>query len=222
VLGPASSTVGVLILGGTLAVGPAVEQAITAAGYQVRRIAGSDRFQTAIDVANELKPDVVLEATGFNFPDGVSAGAAAAHVHGAVLLTNGSSQAPATAGYLQQNPVLTYAVGAAAATADPTATPIVGSDRYDTAAKTASIFFVTPVVADVATGGDYADALAGGSRAAQLGAPILLTNSSLLSKATETYLQGNARWVDTADVFGGTLAVSDTVLQAVQHDITET
>ncbi|MHB8463778.1 MAG: cell wall-binding repeat-containing protein [Acidimicrobiales bacterium] len=222
VLGPPDSSVEVTIVGGTFAVSAAVESAITAAGYQVKRIAGGDRFETAVDVAKAVGPLIVFEATGTNFPDGVAAGAAAASVHGAVLLTNGSTQATATATYLQANPSLVFAVGGAAAAADPSATSIVGSDRYDTAAKLARAVFTTPAAVGVATGSSFADALSGGARAAEYGAPLLLTDPSTLSPPTATYLQTNAKWIDTADVFGGTLAISDATLASIQQAITET
>ena len=222
VLGAPASTVGLLVLGGTAAVSDAAVQTITAAGYQVKRIAGSNRYETAVDVANQLKPDVVLEATGTNFPDGVTAGAAAAHLQAAVLLTDGSTQSTPTAGYLSTNKPAAIAVGGGAAAADPNALAIVGVDRYDTAAKVASALFISPSVASVATGAEFADALAGGSRAAVYGSPILLTDPASLTPATATYLQGEAKWIDAADVFGGTLAVSDSTLASIKQAITET
>lgn len=219
VIGPGSDGGDVTILGGTLAVSSAVEQQLSSAGYVVDRVAGPDRFATAVAVAQQIDPNLVIEATGLDFPDGVTAGAAAAHYGGAVLLTNGSQQAPATAQYLQTVRVPTYAVGGPAATADPSATSISGSDRYQTAVTVAQAFFVSPSDVGVATGAQFADALSGGSRAAMEGGPVLLTASTTLSPATAGYLQGLASWIDTADVYGGTLAVSDQVLSSIQQAI---
>lgn len=55
-----------------------------------KRIAGADRYQTAVDVSRSefgRGVPVVYLASGQKFPDGISAGAAAAHQGGPVLLT---------------------------------------------------------------------------------------------------------------------------------------
>ena len=211
----------VTIVGGTNAVSTADEQAISGAGYQIERIAGVDRYATAAAVAANEPAGSVLEATGSNFPDGVTAGAAAAHVGAAVLLTNGSTQATPTAQFLQAHPnVARFAIGGPASMADPSATAVVGTNRYDTAAKVAQTFFITPSLIGIATGAAFADALSGGSRAAQFGAPVLLTDPAALSPETAHYLQGMASWIDSADVYGGTLAVSDAAANAVMSAIT--
>jgi uncharacterized delta-60 repeat protein len=220
VLGPGSNQGTVVILGGTLAISSAVEDAITSAGYTVNRIAGPDRFATAVDVAQAMNPDAVLLATGDDFADGVTAGAAAAHIGGAVLLTDGTTEPTETSSYLSSAGLPEYAVGGPAAAAVPSATAIVGSNRYDTAAKVATAFFVTPSGVGVATGLQFPDALSGGSRAAELGEPMLLTDPDTLSPETQSYLQGLASYIDTADVFGGTLAITDGVVSAVQAAIT--
>src|SRR5450432_4692281 len=68
---PAGATV--YILGGTAAVSPAVQTTITGLGFTVQRIAGADRFATAVAVAVALgQPTTVFEATGLNFPDAVA------------------------------------------------------------------------------------------------------------------------------------------------------
>ncbi|MHB8467209.1 MAG: cell wall-binding repeat-containing protein, partial [Acidimicrobiales bacterium] len=133
---PAGATV--YVLGREGAISTSVSDQLTAAGFVVVRYGGDNRFGTAVIVAHTglADPASVLEATGRNFPDAVTAGAAAAKVHGAVLLTEGSSQDGTTASYLSSHPGDTrYAVGGPAASADPAATSFVGIDRDDTSAK---------------------------------------------------------------------------------------
>lgn len=219
VLGDPARGTRVTIVGGPAAVGAGVEEAVRAAGYDVERIAGSDRYETAARMAEQTGAGVVLETTGLDFADAVAAGAAAAHLSGAVLLTAGRAQTGATASYLRSSGAVRYAVGGPAATADPTAIPLVGADRYATAAKLAATFFPTPAAAEVATGATFPDALSAGWRAAVVGGPVLLTGSSVLPQPTADWLQGSAGWVDAADVLGGTAAVDDTVLAAVQRAI---
>ncbi|MGH3524396.1 MAG: cell wall-binding repeat-containing protein, partial [Mycobacterium sp.] len=95
---PVGSTV--YLLGSTAALQPTVDAAITALGDKPQRIFGSDRFATAAAIADQLgDPTTVFEATGLDFPDALAAGPAAITSDGAILLTNGTQQAPATAAY---------------------------------------------------------------------------------------------------------------------------
>ena len=136
----------VYVLGGPLAVSPIVDDQVTSLGFVAQRLAGADRFGTAVAIAGALgDPSTVFEATGLDFPDGLSAGAAAAEAHGVVLLTNGSAPAAATVDYLDAHPGQDYAIGGPAAQADPSATPLAGPDRYATAiAGRAERFFASP------------------------------------------------------------------------------
>ena len=69
----------VYLLGGTSALSTNVQQQLTAAGYQTKRLAGSNRYHTSVVIADEL-PDTsnFFFATGLNFPDALAAGTAAA------------------------------------------------------------------------------------------------------------------------------------------------
>ena len=66
----------VYVLGGTAAVSRAVEEAITALGIEVVRLAGSDRYETSAAIVDAVfgASDEVLVATGADFPDGLVAG----------------------------------------------------------------------------------------------------------------------------------------------------
>ena len=162
----------IYLLGGTSALSPAVQAQVAALGFSVARIAGSDRYGTAVAVAGTLgNPTTVLEASGTDFPDALAAGPAAAVEHAAILLTVGSSQANRTAAYLAAHPGTRFAVGGPAATADPTATAIVGADRYATSAAVARAFFPDATSFGVATGAGFADALSGGALAGVRGEP---------------------------------------------------
>ncbi|HEY5051214.1 MAG TPA: cell wall-binding repeat-containing protein, partial [Acidothermaceae bacterium] len=82
----------VYVLGGVSAVPASVESELTSLGYHVVRLSGTDRFATAVAVANELgNPSTVLLASGINYPDALAAGPAASHSGGVVLLTNGNA-----------------------------------------------------------------------------------------------------------------------------------
>src|SRR5688500_1442470 len=88
-------------------------------GYQVTRLAGDNRYATAVRMAHvidrrrpaDIRHKVFL-VTGNGFADAVPASAAAAAHEGVVLLTNGSRMSRATAAYLADHPdAQVYAVG---------------------------------------------------------------------------------------------------------------
>jgi putative cell wall-binding protein len=218
---PAGKTV--YILGGNLALDPSIDATLQGLGYLTQRIGGDDEYATAVDIANRLgNPSTIFEATGLNFADALSAVPAAIEAHGAILLTNGPTQAPETATYLAANPGDTrYAVGGplAAAGADPSAIGVYGQDQYDTAAAVATRFFPNASVFGAATGVDFPDALSGGVFLGQPGTagPMLLVEpSGPLPTSVAMYLSGASSSLTHGYLFGGPLAVGDDVLSELQ------
>jgi putative cell wall-binding protein len=185
-------------------------------GYQTTRLAGANRYATAVDVADALgDPTTVLLATATNYPDALAAGPAAAHIGGAVLLTGGPEMPSETAAYLAAHARTTYAIGGPAAAAAPSAHAIIGADRYATAVGVATTFFVAPTTLGIATGTNFPDALAAGALLAHVGAPLVLTSPDSLPNPTLQYLTSVASSATSAHVFGGPSAVSDSVRTAV-------
>ncbi|MGC5582945.1 cell wall-binding repeat-containing protein [Ornithinimicrobium sp. W1665] len=69
----------VLIIGGELSIAPSVQATLESRGYVVERIAGANRYETAVAVAGKIgAPHTVLVASGLNFPDALASGPAAA------------------------------------------------------------------------------------------------------------------------------------------------
>jgi putative cell wall-binding protein len=210
----------VYILGGIDAVPASVVTQLESLGYQVTRYQGADRYATAVAVADALgDPGTVMLATGLNFPDANAAGVAAAKAGGVVLLTAGPMLPAATSAYLSAHATTVYAIGGPAAVADPDATALAGSDRYATAVEVAEQFFSNPSTLGVSTGMNFPDALSGGALLASVGAPMLLTETTTLPNSVATYLKSVHATVNTAHVFGGTAAVSDSVQTSIQADV---
>jgi putative cell wall-binding protein len=204
----------VYILGGTSAVSAAVATTINGLGFVVHRLAGANRFATAVAVAGALgNPTTVFEATGLNFPDALAGGPAAIEAGAAILLTNGAVPAAETTAYLTAHSGGThYALGGPAAAADPTAIAISGADRYQTAAQVAQTFFHSPNVVGVATGTNFPDALAAGPDLAAKDGPLLLVPpAGVLPPGTTGQLLAYAQTLRSALVFGGTTSVADAV-----------
>ena len=206
----------VYILGGTSAVSAGVETTLTGMGFVPKRLSGADRFATSVAIADQMgDPTTVFEATGLNFPDALSGGPAAIKSGGVILLTNGATQAPATAAYLAAHPGGThYALGGPAAAADPSATPLVGDDRFWTSEAIAVTFFDTATTIGAATGANFPDALAAGADLAAKGAPLLLVpTSGALPQAITVDMLGRtlAGGATNVVLFGGTASVGDDV-----------
>jgi hypothetical protein len=209
----------VYVLGGTAALGPDIDNQLAFLGYTVVREAGADEYATAVDIAEVLgNPATVFEATGLNFADALSAVPAAISVHGAILLTDGSDQAPETAAYLAAHLAdARYAIGGplAAAGADPSAVAVFGLSLYDTSAAVAARFFPDATVFGAVTGTNFPDALSGGvfmGSAGTVGPMLLVEPSGALPPSVVAYLSGTAPSITGGYLFGGTLAVGDDVL----------
>lgn len=206
----------VLLLGGADALDPLIERQVRGLGFTVRRVSGADRFATATAVADELG-DVrgVLLASGRSAADAVTAGAAAAHLGGVVLLTDGVGADRTTTAWLAAHRVPTWAIGGAAALAHPDATPIVGRDRYDTSVRVAGTFFDDPADVGIVNGSAYADAIAGGALLAALDGPLLLSGADVPAVVGD-HLCGSNRQVT---LIGGE-SVLPAAIEGTLHAIT--
>jgi hypothetical protein len=203
----------IYLLGGNSAISPTVQTTLVTMGYVVQRLAGADRYATAVAIAGALgNPTTVFEADGSNFPDALSAGSAAAQQGGAILLTAGSTMPSASSGYLAAHPSVRYAIGGPAAKADKGATPLVGSDRFATSLLVATTFFTSPAAVALASGINFPDALSGGAVASLSNGPMLLVpNVGTIPATTISYLASAGASASSAWLFGGTASVSDDV-----------
>ena len=180
-----------VVLGDETAVAAGV--AAAAASYTttgvVTRLAGTDRYGTAAEVASRFPagvPEVYL-ATGSDFPDALAAVPVASAAGVPVLLTPPTTLPGVVARELARlAPQRVVVVGgtssvsaavaqAAGAAAGAPVTRVAGVDRYDTAARLARRLPGPVPVAYVATGEAFPDAVAGAALAGAEGGPVLLT-----------------------------------------------
>ncbi|HET9186957.1 MAG TPA: cell wall-binding repeat-containing protein [Acidothermaceae bacterium] len=200
----------VYLLGGTSAVPQAIASEVSAMGYTVVRVGGANRYATAVAVADQMgDPTPAFLATARTFADALAAGPPAALEHGAVLLTDGPTLPAETRAYLDAHQGDVYAIGGAAASADPEATPIQGSDRYATAALVAERFFPTPTLVGIASGTTFADALPAAAYLGKAAGPLLLAGPTGLPAPAGSYLSAAQGSVNSALIFGGSAAVPD-------------
>ncbi len=207
----------VYLLGGTTALSASIASAVTALGDEPARLAGADRFGTALAIAHALgDPRTVFEADGSTYADALSAVSAAVATHGVVLLTSGPTASSTTSTYLRAHPGVHYAVGGPAAAADASAIALVGADRYATSAAVARAIFPNAAGISIASGVNFPDALAAGPIAGATGEPMLLVPADgSLPASIGAYLATRDGLALSTSVFGGPAAVADDVVQEV-------
>lgn len=212
---PESGTVHVL--GGEVAIDATVEQELVDLGYDVVRIAGPSRIETALAAAAFLgDPTTLLVTTGYAAPDALVAGPAAAVSGAAVLLTSTDVPHPAVDAYLAAGTAETVtAIGGPATRAYPDAAPVAGTTRAGTAVAVAEAFFDAPPVVGLAGSDAFADALAGGAHIGRLGGPLLLSLADELAPETADYVCRGAATIDGAFAYGGPDVLGDEVLDAL-------
>ncbi|RRD53626.1 hypothetical protein EII12_01100 [Buchananella hordeovulneris] len=212
----------VTIAGGEGSVPAAVADGLRQAGLQVERVAGPNRYATAVALAQatvDASPDIerVLVADGTNFPDALAAGTAAGPAQAVVLLSDGGRLPAAVETFLADRNLKLVGVGGAAATAlqHPHGAPldfeaVTGRDRYATAVQLAAKFLPQPRAVVVASGQDYADALSGGSLANDRQAALFFTPVTTLPGTVRSALADNPELRHVV-VVGGQASVSEAV-----------
>lgn len=214
----------VIILGGLSAISSSVESELNSLGYNVERISGSDRYETALKVAIRLRASNVITSAavltaGDQFADALSAGSMAAKKGYPVLLTDGKTLSKSVIDHLVSNRIKTvYIIGGYLAIdqgmekiltdAGIAAVRINGADRIETSTMIADQFFRTRK-AVIANGWSFVDALAATPFAAKNDAPILLVKQDDLSDKVIEYVS----YYECTDLFvaGGDLVVSSPV-----------
>lgn len=178
------------------------------------RIAGNDRYETAVYTSEAAFPEDVpcaFVATGTNFPDALSAGPAAAHCGGPLLLVPGTTVPPLVLAELKRlSPDRIVIAGSSAVVSTGVentlksiapVTRYAGTDRYDTSRKIVAGEFGTAPAAWVATGANFPDALSASGAAAASDLPVLIvpgTASSLDTASASALTKLGAREVAIA------------------------
>lgn len=202
----------VIIMGGPVAIDVATEQAIASIVPKVERIAGNNRADTAVGVADRLaKQDTikrVLVADGTDWQASLVSSPAAAEADGVVLLTNGGQMAPETKAFLDRHASITpTAVGANAATALPGKQAVMGDSASHLSVMVAKAFFAKPKAMGVATTADFADALTGGAHIARKDGPLFLLTDQNPSFVKEWMKAQPA--LEQVYVYGGETRITD-------------
>ena len=198
----------------------------------ITRIAGKDRFQTAIEAADKLKGELGLEsfpniviASGTDFPDALAGAYLAIAKDAPVLLAN-EGFASTVAKYAKNNLAeggTVYILGGKGAVPEVMETELekqgithverlAGKDRYLTNLEILKAAGVTGKNLLICSGTGYADSLS----ASALGKPILLVGNSLTQEQKDFLTEVKEDMSGDFFVIGGKGAVSEEVFDEVQ------
>ncbi|WP_421381639.1 cell wall-binding repeat-containing protein [Bacillus salacetis] len=207
----------VIILGGTTAVDNYVRYQLEGMGLDVERIGGENRWETAANISARMggSPEKAVVANGNNFPDALAVASYAARNGYPILLTEEDKLPRETSNALKGVEDTIVVGGPSAVNAKvfgnlPSAERYAGENRYGTAAVIAEELMPSYRVY-VATGADFADALAGSVLAAKHNASMVLVKPGMLPDETKAAL--DALNANEFNVLGGENAINQSVVE---------
>ncbi len=227
------------VIGGTGAVSDAVELELADLGLDVTRLGGTNRYETARLVAEEVADvagsgfgDTCFVATGIGFPDSLAAGPLSAKTGWPLMLAGPDGvDEDALVSLVDLGIDKVIILGGSSAVAsdveaelnmafgDANVSRIAGADRYATAVEVARYGVANCGLAfdgmAVATGQAFPDALAAGPMQAKLGSVLVCTPSTYLHDSVRLLLIGQRAMINDVRFVGGTAAVSMPVRNAV-------
>ena len=166
--------------------------------FNVKRLAGEDRFGTNLAILKEanVSNEELLVCSGYGFADSLSASAT-----GRPLLLVGKTLTAEQLAYLRSirsrnytligdSGTVSSAVEASLRSLGNTGR-VYGADRYETSVAVAKHFFKNPKSVVIGYGGNFPDGLCGGVLAEKRGAPLLLINERNTEFAKQ-YVKANS------------------------------
>lgn len=191
----------VLILGGESSISSNVENQLKGLKLKVERLAGNDRYDTSTKVA-----ELVFEksgnnrqaviASGENFPDALAIAPLAGKMNTPILLVKKDEISKEVSDFLMYKSIKkTFVVGGKTSIGDSVMAKLprvverfAGHNRYETAEAIANYGYKDAQKIFVATGDDFADALAAGPMIANNESPLLLVGNKGFTKGTKKFV----------------------------------
>lgn len=196
----------------------------------IHRVGGDDRYETAMEISARFSPGVpvLYVATGSNFPDALSAAAAAAHHKGPLLLSGTDGLPPAVHNEVKRlapqrivvvggEAVVGAPVFAELAALTPSITRLGASDRYQTSQLIIDDAFRSATDAFIATGRDFPDALSASAAAGAGSAPVYLVDGKADTIPASVILGMRSLGVQNVRIAGADGAVSGAIESALKQ-----
>lgn len=198
---------------------------------EVVRIAGKDRYETSIKIANYMYPSTnneneIAVVSGENFPDAISMAPVAALKGMPIILTRRYELSSDIKNFLSKNTITkSYVIGGTGAVSDkvagelPSSERIWGNNRYETNLNIMKHFISSFNNTEIfiASGQNFPDALGGAAYVAKHSAPMFLV-SPQVNKATEDYIYGFYQLgspIGDLVILGGVGVIPDYVAQRI-------
>lgn len=195
----------VTLVGGENSIGSGVEKSL-GSKFKTKRIAGTDRYKTSEMIVESTGKKEVGVATGKDFPDALASGAFLAKKNLPLLLVNGKTQTS-----LPQGLKGLYTFGGKSSVANDFGKRIAGTNRYETSEKIAEEFGKSDVVV-LASGTNFADALAAAPLAKKMNAPIVLVKKDSLSENAKKLVKD----ANKVYVIGGENTISNKLVDEIK------
>ena len=224
----------VYLLGGKQSISSGIENILKKYSNKVTRIAGRDRYETNAKVAAMSKKKNVVIASGENFSDPLYASSYAYSNNAKILLSSGKTLSRQTKDYLLRNKSSigkVTVVGGGQSISSATVryiqsvtgknvSRISGRNRYDGSVKVANSMKKDKVF--IASGEDFADALAISPLAQKLNAPILLSSRSKLDTSVIAFLNNFKKSIKDVYIVGGYRTIDNNVYGTVKNVLAKT
>ncbi|MBA5850042.1 cell wall-binding repeat-containing protein [Clostridium sp. cel8] len=213
----------------TLVVSTAVVPTTGVKAASTERLAGSDRYETAVEVSEEgwTSSDYVVLANGESYADALCAVPLAKAKDAPILLTETNSLNSETLAEMKRlNAKHVIIVGGDGVVTEGVQNAIKsqvtsdverygGADRFETSVKIAKALG-SPSEVFVANGLNFPDALSAAPIAAIEGDPIILTRSTELPQVSADYIESNSN-ITKSYVVGGSGVISDSILNKLPN-----
>jgi putative cell wall-binding protein len=215
----------IVVVGGPNSVSEAVFTQLKTLAADTVRVSGADRYEASRNVAEyafgESGSELAYVATGANFPDALSAGAAAGSADAPVILVNGSTASVDTPTHslLSGLGVTSIAVaggpnsvstGMEASLNEIAPTKrLSGADRFAASAAINADAFAYSSEAFLVTGMKFPDALSGSAWAGSVGAPLYVAQQDCVPKVALDAM--TKQGVDHVTLIGGPASLSQNV-----------
>lgn len=180
----------IFLIGGTGAVSSEIENELTQKNLNVKRLGGSTRIETSIEIAKEVGGNQLFVVSSESFADALSISSYASSKAEPIVLTPKSDIPDVLKDYLSTlKPSKTYVIGGQGVIPDDTASyfgdyeRLSGQSRYDTNANVIKEFYDLSKVQKiyVAAGINYPDGLSISPLAAKNNSPVILVNDDMSS-----------------------------------------
>ena len=219
----------VYLLGGKQSISKGIEIILKKYANKVTRVAGRNRYETSAKVAAMSKKKNVVIASGENFSDPLYASSYAYSNNAKILLSSGKTLSKETRDYLLRNKSNlgnVTVVGGGKSISSATVRYIQsvtgknvgrirGRNRYEGSVKVANSMNKKKVF--IASGEDFADALAISPLAQKLNAPILLSSKGKLDTSVIAFLNNFKRSIKDVFIVGGYRTIDNNVYRTVKN-----